>query len=583
MATPVRELITRFVFQVDRGSATRADAAGESAKRAGERAARGWVDFTARIGLAINGLREIGRIGSRAFKTIISGFIETADASAKNARALGENADELQRLGFAVQIHGGSQKGLEVGLKTLTKRMRDATLGLKTQKEAFAEVGIGIDQLRGKKASEVFRLIADGMSGIQDPARRAALAQELLGRQGITLVNTLAAGGAEIDRLGKRFDKLGGTIGAEGRARAEKAADAFLMLKVALQGVRNRIAIALLPRLTEMAEKFAAWASDGDRVAKVLEAIKLGARVLGSILATMAAKQIAGLVAAMGQWVVGLFAVDAANKKAALSTRLLGGALGLLKATGILLVAAALQDLFKLATGGQSEIAKALGPESAKEMKAALTEIGGVLKDVLKQAAPLLADLLKAVKPLIPMFAKIAKVLVTIVGGALKGFITGIQLIRGGVDVIRRAWDTVSNAVGVVADKLSIMQPIADAIALPFKAIGKVIQAAKDALNWLQDKWDQLRGFFGVKFRGKAAAFTVPTTGPAASAAATAGPGQGATAPAPAPNVTNTTVNISGAGLNSPELAARIQQESEAARRAAEAAKLRQAAAAIGR
>jgi hypothetical protein len=603
MAT-VRELITKLIFKVDDSSQKAAESAGDEATRAAKRAGEGWTNFTARIGLAIQGLQQIGRVAKAAFNTIIGGFISTADAAAKSARALGENADELQRLGFAVQIHGGTQKGLETGLKTLTKRMRDATLGLKTQKDAFAEVGIGIDQLRGKKASEVFRLIADGMQNIENPARRAALAQEFFGRQGITLVNALAAGGKEIDRLGRRFDELGGTIDKSGRERAEKAADAFLMLKVAAQGFRNRIAAAVLPALTGMVERFTAFISDSARVAKALEIVKLAAKILGSVLATLAAKQIAGLIAGAALWVKSLFTMTAATNTATIASRALGLALGLLKATGILLIAAAVQDLFKLFTGGESTIAKALGPEGAKELKATLLEMGKAFKSVLKELAPVLAKLLKGIAPMIPVLTKILAFVGKLLVKAIKVVITGVRAIAAGFGVVKSVVFTIAAAIRAPAQaiasmiskvrewakELGIVGKIAKVIALPFKAVQAVINGIREAWRWIVEKWDRVKSALGLTTFAATARKVALTTGPGpapapgAAAAAAARPPTGATAPAPVVNMSaNITNNVSGAGLNSEELATRVTFLSEQAQKRAQGEMLRQAMADIKR
>lgn len=495
-AESVRDLITRLIFKVDKRSQSTAERAGEATKQAAVKASEGWTTFTARIGLAIAGLQAIGRVAKRVFTTIIGGFITTADAIAKTSRAIGVNADEFQRLSFAVQIHGGTQKALEVGLKTLTKRMRDASLGLKTQKEAFAEVGISVDQLRGKDAGQVFRMIAKGMERVPTQARRAALAQELLGKKGIALTNTLNAGGAELDRLGKRFEALGGLIDKSGRERAEKAADAFLELKTAATGFRNRIATALLPSLTALVERFTNFIGDGDRVTRMLETVRLGAQLLGSVLATLAARQLVGVVAGFARYVVGLFAVDAANKKTAISTRILSGALGLLKATGILLIAAALQDLFKLATGKESEIAKALGPAGAEDLKRVVLELGGILKGLLKELAPALADLLKAIAPLIPPLAKVLAFLGRVAAVIAKAIVVGLRLVMRlfrsiGVvagDIasgIKSAWDgTIGAVIDQIGDWISALggvKRIGELILVPFEAI-------KDAIQFVIDK-----------------------------------------------------------------------------------------------
>lgn len=606
MATPVRELITRLVFQVDKGSADRADAAGESAKKAGEKAAEGWTNFTARIGLAIDGLKKMGGIAKTVFATLITNFATQTDEAAKTARAVGVTVGQLQELNFAATLSGASNKDVSNALTKLAVGAREASKGTKTFKEAFGDLGVEFVDGNGKirQTNALMLDVADRFKGMTDGSEKTAIAVKLFGKSGAALVPFLSEGRDGLQKMGKTARGLGVIVDNTGAKIAENFNDKLFLAQSALKGVRNRISLAVLPKLTELAEKFAAWASDSDRVGKALEVVKLGAKVLGSVLATMAATHIAGVIAAMGRWVVGLFAVDAANKKTALSTRLLGGALGLLKATGILLIAAALQDLFKLATGGKSEIGKALGPEGAKDMKRILVELGATFKTLLKELAPVLADLLKSIAPLIPILAKIAAVIGKTIAFGLKLIVSTIKVITGKVDGLKNAWRGVGDVVraifggirtawaatvGKLVDgiswvirKLEPLKVVGKILAAPFKAIGVVIDALRSAFQWILDKADQVRVALGLtKFTATAGRLNLP----AGSAAATA------TAPATRPEMAapagptnfNVTNNISGAGLNSDELANRIGTLSEQTAKRLESEKLRQAAAAIGR
>jgi hypothetical protein len=354
-----------------------------------------------------------------------------------------------------------------------------------------------------------------------------------------------------------------------------------------------------------MVERFTAFISDSARVAKALEIVKLAAKILGSVLATLAAKQIAGLIAGAALWVKSLFTMTAATNTATIASRALGLALkGLLKATGILLIAAAVQDLLKLFTGGESTIAKALGPEGAKELKATLVEMGKAFKSVLKELAPVLAKLLKGIAPMIPLLTKILAFVGKLLVKAIKVVITGVRAIAAGFGVVKSVVFTIAAAIRAPAQaiasminkvrewakELGIVGKIAKVIALPFKAVQAVINGIREAWRWIVEKWDRVKSALGLTTFAATARRVALTTGPGpapapgAAAAAAARPPTGATAPAPVVNMSaNITNNVSGAGLNSEELATRVTFLSEQAQKRAQGEMLRQAMADIRR
>ena len=596
MATEsVRDLITRLIFKVDKRSQDTAERAGDETKKAGEKAAEGWTAFSAQIGLAIGGLQKMGGIARGVFTSLITSMTDATDKAAKTARAVGVTVGELQELNFAAQLSGGSANDVTKILGQLAKAGREASIGTKTFKDAFAELGVQVTGADGKLRStkDLLGDVSDTFKGMKDGSEKTAIAMKLFGRAGAKMIPFLSEGRAGLAKMAGQARRLGVVLSKEAAKKAERFTDAMFVAGEAVKGIRNKIAVALLPTLSRMFEGFALWISDSERVAKVTDGIKLAARLLGSVLATLAARQIAALAAGFGGMivragaaVVALFRLSAAQARVAITTRLLSGAFRLLAASGVLIIAAALADLFKLATGKESVIGEALGEEGAADLGTTLQEIGGAFKTLLKEIAPALAEIIKAIAPLIPPLAKVlgflAKILAIIVKGIIQAvkfvirqFIALGKVIGRIAKFFRSAWDATFGAIiakiGEWIEALGGVKRIAAILAIPFKIIGVIVDGIKSSLqtviDFFKDAIDLAARLAGKEFGAKVKRLKVerPPTGAPVPAPATreittnsptsaggvarglapAGRGGGTVNQA---NQTTTNVTVSGAG-----------------------------------
>ncbi|MEE9481209.1 MAG: phage tail tape measure protein [Kiloniellales bacterium] len=617
-AESIRDLITRLIFKVDPKSVGDAEAAGEDVKKGGEQAAEGWAAFSAKIGLAIQGLRELGGIAGGVFKSLITNMTDATDKAAKTARAVGVTVGQLQELNFAAELSGGSANDVTKILGQLAKAGREATKGTKTFVEAFADLGVKAEDSQGKlrPTMELLGDVSDRFKGMTDGSEKTALAMKLFGRSGAKMIPFLSEGRSGLAKMAKEANRLGIVLSEGAAKKSERLTDAMLRAKSAVQGVRNRIAVALLPTLNNMLEGFALWASDSERVAKVLGVVKLAASVLGSVLATLAARQVVGIVAGFGAMilragaaVVAFFRLSAAQARVAITTRLLAGAFKLLAASGVLIIAAAIADLFKLATGKESVIAKALGEEGAADLGKVLQEIGGAFKTLLKELAPALAELLKAIAPIIPPIAKVLGFLVKILAVIVKGIIKAIKFVvrqfRGlgrvagrVVGFISGVWDSlVSGMISGMETVLGPILAIKDAFFAVVQFVRKVWAAMVEFIIGLGKKIKNVviktinpaAKLFGIdlekdlkapeaRVRRLAVGSSPTSAGGVAQGLAPTGRGGAVTQN----NQNTTTVNVSGAG-DPQAVANRVAATVAASQKEAQEAQLRQAMANLKR
>lgn len=549
----IRELVNLIGYEIDQAAQSRAEKSPERVKDRMEAASSATEGFLDRVRKAGQGLTELKQKAEAVFKSLILNFTVPTDEAAKTARAVGVTVGELQKLNYAAQLSGASAADVTKSLGQLAKAGREATKGTKTFKTAFADLGVKVTDGSGKLRStnDLLLDVADRFAGMKDGSEKTAIAMKLFGRTGATLIPFLSEGRAGLERMGKDAEKLGIVVSDSGAKLAENFNDQLLRAKSAVQGVRNRLALALLPALTDTLQRFTAWITEGDRAQRIFEGIRIAAKGLGLVISFLVSKQISGLILSFGQVavaagraVVGFLAMDAAQKRAAVSAAL-AKARYLLLLGPLVLIAAAVADLMKLLTGGESEIAKALGPEAAGELKQVVGEIFQTFKELIKEVGPALTELLRAVAPIIPPLAKVLAFIVKIaaklakgvvqafiaiagavveVGGFLKKIWLGaLKLIEAAVEKVGRAWETVARIVrpivdgirklwdstigwviekvGQLIEKMGGLKRIGEIIMIPFKAIRSAIQAIVDFVDSVVKKvsgvWGKIKSFFG--------------------------------------------------------------------------------------
>ncbi|MGX7896895.1 hypothetical protein [Tsuneonella sp. HG222] len=166
--------------------------------------------------------------------------VDAAGGLGEEAAALGVSTRALQEYRYAATQVGLSQGEMDQGLAQLTRRLGDAALGAKEPAKALEQLGISLDQVRGKDAGDVIPLIAEGMSKIPDPAQRAAIAVDLFGKSGQKLMALLEGGAAGVDTLRQAAQDLGVVLSESDIAKADEVADKVAALRYVLEAQQNK-------------------------------------------------------------------------------------------------------------------------------------------------------------------------------------------------------------------------------------------------------------------------------------------------------------------------------------------------------
>lgn len=177
--------------------------------------------------------------GAFAATGILSFARQSLDATGglgELAQQLGVTTDQLQVYQYAATQAGLKNEELQTSLGQLSRRLGQASLGVKAPAEAFKILGVEVKNADGtiRRTGQVLPDIAEALSKIESPAQRAALATELFGRSGQKLLPILESGRKGLNEYEQAARSLGVVLSSEQIAKADEAADKLAALNLVL-------------------------------------------------------------------------------------------------------------------------------------------------------------------------------------------------------------------------------------------------------------------------------------------------------------------------------------------------------------
>lgn len=204
------------------------------------------------------------------------------------ATKLGTSFAFVQTLEVAASRSGESIDSLRVAFTALLRNIEAARGGAASQVEAFEKIGISAADLETKSPEQIFKDIAVGLQGIEDPATRSAAALVVLGENGARLQPALkgvATAEADLARFGATLDGLD-------VARLDDMGYGFDQLQTATSGLGKKLVLPFAG-LAEGVSKALAdiiggvtsiVGSIGDAVAPLLDALGAVLQLVGSLI-----------------------------------------------------------------------------------------------------------------------------------------------------------------------------------------------------------------------------------------------------------------------------------------------------------
>ena len=266
--------------------------------RRAEKRLKAFGDRIRNLGLKIAGL---GTAMLTPLLGAAKAFSSMGDQVAKMAKRTGLSVETLSELRFVASQTGTEFESLEMAFRKMQRSIYDAGRGLSTAVDALEDLGLTFKDLDGLSPEQQFKLLADHISQVEDPTRKAAIAMSLFGRTGTNLLPMFAAGAKGIEALQKEARRLGLTMSSEDAKAAEDFTDALDSLwKVVKMGVFH-VGAALAPVLQEITETITAVA------VKVSEWIQQNRDLIVTVLKVAAAVVAGGIaLATLGTVISGL-------------------------------------------------------------------------------------------------------------------------------------------------------------------------------------------------------------------------------------------------------------------------------------
>jgi hypothetical protein len=240
----VRELISKFTVKVD-------DDKLEKFEKKIDKVKEGLEGIKSRFDIIL-GFEAVKGLVEMAEK-----FGEAAEQIHVSAEAAGLAVEDYQKLAFGAKQSSVSAEELSVSMRHLSLQLYQARNGSAEAQTAFRQAGFSQGQVNGfKNAKDALYALSDRMAAIPDPIKRAALAQELLGRSGQNMTAYLAKGSAAMRQQGEEAEKLGIILNEHQVQALVDATHAISKTVDMLKGLGMAFVSIVAPAITFLSGKF---------------------------------------------------------------------------------------------------------------------------------------------------------------------------------------------------------------------------------------------------------------------------------------------------------------------------------------
>ena len=241
---------------------------GEAVKGAAEVAA----GALAAVGASMAAVGAAVVEGTTALVNSATDVATFGDDISKTSIKLGMSTDSFQKWDYVMKLAGTSMEQSQMGFKTLTNSLDDAINGSKSAIEKFKAVGISIDDLAGKSREEVFEMVISSLQDMTDEGKKAAAANDLLGRAGMNLMPLLQQSASDTRKLMEETETYGFILDDKAIQASVDYKDAMTRMDSTLTGVKNTLIGKFLPGLTQVMDGISGMAAGIDGSDKEIEA-----------------------------------------------------------------------------------------------------------------------------------------------------------------------------------------------------------------------------------------------------------------------------------------------------------------------
>lgn len=245
-----------------------------------EKANRTLQNFTRAQQKALDAVRTAfvalgGAVAASKFVGWISSAIDAADNASKLSQKIGVSTETITGLALGLDLAGVSTEEFSKAMLRLARVANDADAGLAAARATFQTLGVSVQNGRGalKTVDALLSEVADKFSQLADGTQKAALAQELFGRSGATLIPFLNQGSAAFEQMIAQSRALGLVWTDEAGRAAENFNDSLTVLAAVSKGYAAALAQDVLPALNATTAFFVKTSEEGIKVGPIMGTI----------------------------------------------------------------------------------------------------------------------------------------------------------------------------------------------------------------------------------------------------------------------------------------------------------------------
>jgi len=339
-------------------------------------------DYNSSLGKSVKLLGAMGAaLGMAAFAVAkwASGVSQSLQPLFDLSEQTGVAVASIQELSFVAEQSGSSAQALESSLSGLGAKIGEAA---QKGSEDFSRLGISVRDANGhvKSTDTILDEVGNSFKRLGLSMAEQQGFAEALGIDS-SLISMLRQTSAETEKLKQRARDLGITLSPEDIKGLKEYNESIAEMDAAMSGLKNKIAVAIVPELEDLAESFS------DLLAENQEWIVEGVEATVEL--------VVDLVDALKRLAPFILATGAAFAVATIGTAGFATALGLVfsPAAGILAALLILDDLIVAFQGGNSVIANLFQELLGFDIQPVLKTIVSGFKEAFKVVTELVTGL----------------------------------------------------------------------------------------------------------------------------------------------------------------------------------------------
>lgn len=233
----------------------------------------------------------LGYEGLKKVQELVEGTVEAASQAKNLALQLNISTDAVQELGYAANLTDMSTGELTSGMRKLSVGLEEVhTKGTGPAADGLQKLGVHMKDLKDLTLDKKLDVLADAFEKAGPKVNKLQVSTELFGRAaGPKMLQLLEKGSAGIAELRNEAHEMGVVLDEDAISKADEFEESQKRMTATLTGLRNTIAIAVIPVITEMAQALQKWVMQNreaivSTLKTVLEGIVETFKILGTVI-----------------------------------------------------------------------------------------------------------------------------------------------------------------------------------------------------------------------------------------------------------------------------------------------------------